>query len=158
MFDLNKSKLFYWSPFTLQDDRDNFLSLALEGYKRCLVIGDKYDVRVVCTYSSNSSVWLNWYMFCIIWLGKWITLKGLESCYMRINDTASELLCISFNYSMTHELKWSFHPSNASRMYSHLLYLLCGCYFFLLKISSSLFFSEFNFLRGSNICGFRCFD
>ncbi|KAJ4974544.1 hypothetical protein NE237_007718 [Protea cynaroides] len=31
----------------LQDDRDNFLSLALEGYKRCLVIGDKYDVRVV---------------------------------------------------------------------------------------------------------------
>ncbi|KAK9278063.1 hypothetical protein L1049_027621 [Liquidambar formosana] len=31
----------------LQDDRDNFLSLALEGYKCCLVIGDKYDVRVV---------------------------------------------------------------------------------------------------------------
>ncbi|XP_034925984.1 serine/threonine-protein kinase ATM isoform X2 [Populus alba] len=31
----------------LKDDRDNFLSLALEGYKRCLVIGDKYDVRVV---------------------------------------------------------------------------------------------------------------
>ncbi|KAK8518220.1 hypothetical protein V6N13_027695 [Hibiscus sabdariffa] len=31
----------------LQDDRDNFLNLALEGYKRCLVIGDKYDVRVV---------------------------------------------------------------------------------------------------------------
>ncbi|KDP31097.1 hypothetical protein JCGZ_11473 [Jatropha curcas] len=31
----------------LQDDRDNFLSLALEGYKRCLVIGEKYDVRVV---------------------------------------------------------------------------------------------------------------
>ncbi|CAN0900398.1 Serine/threonine-protein kinase ATM [Linum grandiflorum] len=31
----------------LQDDRDNFLSLSLEGYKRCLVIGDKYDVRVV---------------------------------------------------------------------------------------------------------------
>lgn len=31
----------------LQDDRDNFLSLALEGYKRCLVIGNKYDVRVV---------------------------------------------------------------------------------------------------------------
>ncbi|OWM90493.1 hypothetical protein CDL15_Pgr014796 [Punica granatum] len=34
----------------LQDDRDNFLSLALEGYKRCLVIGDKYDVRVVQSY------------------------------------------------------------------------------------------------------------
>ncbi|KAI3914770.1 hypothetical protein MKW98_002006 [Papaver atlanticum] len=31
----------------LQDDRDNFLTLALEGYQRCLVIGDKYDVRVV---------------------------------------------------------------------------------------------------------------
>ncbi|KAG5536661.1 hypothetical protein RHGRI_024174 [Rhododendron griersonianum] len=30
-----------------QGDRDNFLSVALEGYKRCLVIGDKYDVRVV---------------------------------------------------------------------------------------------------------------
>ncbi|KAG0493501.1 hypothetical protein HPP92_004495 [Vanilla planifolia] len=31
----------------LQDDRDNFLNLALEGYKRCLVIGGKYDLRVV---------------------------------------------------------------------------------------------------------------
>uniref|UniRef100_A0A2P2L2S5 Serine/threonine-protein kinase ATM n=1 Tax=Rhizophora mucronata TaxID=61149 RepID=A0A2P2L2S5_RHIMU len=31
----------------LQDDRDNFLCLALDGYKRCLVIGEKYDVRVV---------------------------------------------------------------------------------------------------------------
>ncbi|XP_038683516.1 serine/threonine-protein kinase ATM isoform X2 [Tripterygium wilfordii] len=31
----------------LQEDRDNFLGLALEWYKRCLVIGDKYDVRVV---------------------------------------------------------------------------------------------------------------
>ncbi|KAF9625359.1 hypothetical protein IFM89_022141 [Coptis chinensis] len=31
----------------LQDDRDNFLGVALEGYQRCLVIGDKYDVRVV---------------------------------------------------------------------------------------------------------------
>ncbi|XP_044477149.1 serine/threonine-protein kinase ATM isoform X3 [Mangifera indica] len=31
----------------LQDDRDNFLGLALEGYERCLVIDDKYDVRVV---------------------------------------------------------------------------------------------------------------
>ncbi|KAI8543408.1 hypothetical protein RHMOL_Rhmol08G0215400 [Rhododendron molle] len=31
----------------LQGDKDNFLSVALEGYKRCLVIGDKYDVRVV---------------------------------------------------------------------------------------------------------------
>ncbi|KAI4341398.1 hypothetical protein MLD38_026128 [Melastoma candidum] len=31
----------------MQDDIDNFLNLALEGYKRCLVIGDKYDVKVV---------------------------------------------------------------------------------------------------------------
>lgn len=31
----------------LQIDRDNFLKLALEGYQRCLVIGDKYDLRVV---------------------------------------------------------------------------------------------------------------
>ncbi|XP_054822230.1 serine/threonine-protein kinase ATM-like isoform X1 [Prosopis cineraria] len=31
----------------LHDDRDNFLSLALDGYKHCLVTGDKYDVRVV---------------------------------------------------------------------------------------------------------------
>ncbi|KAI5683411.1 hypothetical protein M9H77_04639 [Catharanthus roseus] len=31
----------------LQEDRDNFLTTALEGYKHCLVIGDKYDVRVV---------------------------------------------------------------------------------------------------------------
>ncbi|XP_047265675.1 serine/threonine-protein kinase ATM isoform X3 [Capsicum annuum] len=31
----------------LQEDRDNFLSTALDEYKRCLVIGDKYDVRVV---------------------------------------------------------------------------------------------------------------
>ncbi|KAL2340901.1 hypothetical protein Fmac_008841 [Flemingia macrophylla] len=37
----------------LQDDRDNFLSLALEGYKRCLVIGNKYDVRVVCNFTTN---------------------------------------------------------------------------------------------------------
>ncbi|KAK1363096.1 serine/threonine-protein kinase ATM, partial [Heracleum sosnowskyi] len=31
----------------LQQDKDNFLSIALEGYKHCLVIGDKYDIRVV---------------------------------------------------------------------------------------------------------------
>ncbi|KAJ8553883.1 hypothetical protein K7X08_024561 [Anisodus acutangulus] len=34
----------------LQEDRDNFLSTALDEYKRCLVIGDKYDVRVVQSY------------------------------------------------------------------------------------------------------------
>ncbi|KAL6493547.1 hypothetical protein OROGR_032326 [Orobanche gracilis] len=31
----------------LQEDRDNFLSTALEGYMRCLIIGEKYDVHVV---------------------------------------------------------------------------------------------------------------
>ncbi|XP_073145738.1 serine/threonine-protein kinase ATM isoform X3 [Henckelia pumila] len=31
----------------LQEDRDKFLSTALEGYKQCLIIGDKYDVQVV---------------------------------------------------------------------------------------------------------------
>ncbi|XP_019058626.1 PREDICTED: serine/threonine-protein kinase ATM isoform X2 [Tarenaya hassleriana] len=40
----------------LQDDRDNFLKLSLEGYKRCLVIGDKYDVRVVFRLVS---MWFN---------------------------------------------------------------------------------------------------
>ncbi|CAI8597663.1 unnamed protein product [Vicia faba] len=40
----------------LQDDRDNFLNLALEGYKHCLVIGDKYDVRVVFRIVS---LWFN---------------------------------------------------------------------------------------------------
>ncbi|KAK6920707.1 Phosphatidylinositol 3-/4-kinase, catalytic domain [Dillenia turbinata] len=39
-----------------QNDRDNFLSLALEGYKRCLVIGEKYDVRVVFRLIS---LWFN---------------------------------------------------------------------------------------------------
>ncbi|EOA23378.1 hypothetical protein CARUB_v10016554mg [Capsella rubella] len=40
----------------LQVDRDNFLKLALEGYKRCLEIGDKYDVRVVFR---QVSMWFN---------------------------------------------------------------------------------------------------
>uniref|UniRef100_A0A803L8L9 non-specific serine/threonine protein kinase n=1 Tax=Chenopodium quinoa TaxID=63459 RepID=A0A803L8L9_CHEQI len=31
----------------LQDDRDKFLNLALDGYKHCLILGEKYDVRVV---------------------------------------------------------------------------------------------------------------
>ncbi|KAF3772764.1 Serine/threonine-protein kinase [Nymphaea thermarum] len=35
----------------LKDDRDNFLNLALEGYKRCLVVGDKYDMRVLALIS-----------------------------------------------------------------------------------------------------------
>ncbi|XP_024013824.1 serine/threonine-protein kinase ATM [Eutrema salsugineum] len=40
----------------LQVDRDNFLKLALEGYQRCLEIGDKYDVRVVFRLVS---MWFN---------------------------------------------------------------------------------------------------
>ncbi|CAN8254904.1 unnamed protein product [Cochlearia groenlandica] len=40
----------------LQVDRDNFLKLALDGYKRCLEIGDKYDVRVVFR---QVSMWFN---------------------------------------------------------------------------------------------------
>ncbi|PKA53875.1 Serine/threonine-protein kinase ATM [Apostasia shenzhenica] len=43
----------------LQDDRDNFLNLALEGYKRCLIIGGKYDLRVVFRLVS---LWFNLYM------------------------------------------------------------------------------------------------
>lgn len=39
---------FLFISLTVQEDRDNFLSTALDEYKRCLVIGDKYDVRVVC--------------------------------------------------------------------------------------------------------------
>ncbi|KAL6847730.1 hypothetical protein ACP4OV_021858 [Aristida adscensionis] len=31
----------------IQDDRDNFLSLALQGYQRSLVVGGKYDLQVV---------------------------------------------------------------------------------------------------------------
>ncbi|CAH2064912.1 unnamed protein product [Thlaspi arvense] len=40
----------------LQIDRDNFLKLSLEGYQRCLEIGDKYDVRVVFRLVS---MWFN---------------------------------------------------------------------------------------------------
>ncbi|ERN06689.1 hypothetical protein AMTR_s00058p00205060 [Amborella trichopoda] len=40
----------------LEDDKNNFLNLALEGYQRCLVIGDKYDLRVVFRLVS---LWFN---------------------------------------------------------------------------------------------------
>ncbi|KAJ3694312.1 hypothetical protein LUZ60_009792 [Juncus effusus] len=40
----------------LQDDRDNFLRLALEGYQRSLIIGGKYDLRVVFRLVS---LWFN---------------------------------------------------------------------------------------------------
>lgn len=53
MYEKNKEKIIIIiiiSSQTLsQDDRDNLLTVALEGYKRCLVVGDKHDVRVVCT-------------------------------------------------------------------------------------------------------------
>ncbi|KAK9117160.1 hypothetical protein Sjap_016107 [Stephania japonica] len=34
----------------LQEDKENFLTLALEGYQRCLIIADKYDVRAYGLY------------------------------------------------------------------------------------------------------------
>ncbi|GFP92353.1 serine/threonine-protein kinase atm [Phtheirospermum japonicum] len=40
----------------LQEDRDNFLCTALEGYMRCLIIGEKYDVHVVFRLVS---LWFN---------------------------------------------------------------------------------------------------
>ncbi|URE12214.1 FATC domain [Musa troglodytarum] len=42
----------------LHDDRDNFLSLALKGYQRCLLIGGKYDLKVVFRLVS---LWFNFY-------------------------------------------------------------------------------------------------
>ncbi|XP_019197209.1 PREDICTED: serine/threonine-protein kinase ATM-like [Ipomoea nil] len=40
----------------IEDYRDNFLNTALDEYKQCLVIGDKYDVRVVFRLVS---LWFN---------------------------------------------------------------------------------------------------
>lgn len=40
----------------LQDDKDSFLMLALESYQRCLVTGEKYDIRVVFRLVS---LWFN---------------------------------------------------------------------------------------------------
>ncbi|KAK1427643.1 hypothetical protein QVD17_16334 [Tagetes erecta] len=60
----------------LQQDRDNFLSIALEGYKRCLVIGDKYDVRVVFRLVSL------WFSLCtrqIVVDGMLSTIKEVQS-------------------------------------------------------------------------------
>ncbi|KAI3684521.1 hypothetical protein L6452_33745 [Arctium lappa] len=60
----------------LQQDRDNFLSIALEGYKRCLVIGDKYDVRVVFRLVSL------WFGLCtrqIVVNGMLSTIKEVQS-------------------------------------------------------------------------------
>ncbi|GJU96059.1 serine/threonine-protein kinase ATM isoform X1 [Tanacetum coccineum] len=60
----------------LQQDRDNFLSIALEGYERCLVIGDKYDVRVVFRLVSL------WFSLCtrqIVVNGMISTIKEVQS-------------------------------------------------------------------------------
>lgn len=50
MLYLATTKFDMMCPITFKDDRDNFLSLALESYQRCLVIGSKYDLRVVFIY------------------------------------------------------------------------------------------------------------
>ncbi|KAI3512910.1 hypothetical protein L1887_20232 [Cichorium endivia] len=61
----------------LQQDRDNFLSIALEGYKRCLVIADKYDVRVVFRLVS---VWFGLSTRQIVVNGMLSTIKEVQSC------------------------------------------------------------------------------
>ncbi|KAG5544937.1 hypothetical protein RHGRI_017410 [Rhododendron griersonianum] len=70
-----------------QGDRDNFLSVALEGYKRCLVIGDKYDVRVVFRLVSQ--------LFSLS--SRQIVVNGMlntiEEDY-RISKRASRLICL----------------------------------------------------------------
>ncbi|XP_023765032.1 serine/threonine-protein kinase ATM isoform X1 [Lactuca sativa] len=61
----------------LQQDRDNFLSIALEGYKRCLVIADKYDVRVVFRLVS---LWFGLSTRQIVVDGMLSTIKEVQSC------------------------------------------------------------------------------
>ncbi|KAH9776171.1 serine/threonine-protein kinase ATM [Citrus sinensis] len=63
----------------LLDDRDNFLGLALEGYKRCLVIGDKYDVRVV---------------FRLVSL--WFSLSSRQNVIKNMVDTIDEVQSYKF--------------------------------------------------------------
>lgn len=63
----------------LLDDRDNFLGLALEGYKRCLVIGDKYDVRVV---------------FRLVSL--WFSLSSRQNVIKNMLDTIDEVQSYKF--------------------------------------------------------------
>ncbi|CAH1451498.1 unnamed protein product [Lactuca virosa] len=60
-----------------KQDRDNFLSIALEGYKRCLVIGDKYDVRVVFRLVS---LWFGLSTRQIVVDGMLSTIKEVQSC------------------------------------------------------------------------------
>lgn len=63
----------------LQDDRDNFLSLALEGYQRCLVIGGKYDLRVV---------------FRLVSL--WFSLYSRQNVVKSMNSTVKEVQSYKF--------------------------------------------------------------
>ncbi|CAL5444633.1 unnamed protein product [Camellia sinensis] len=60
----------------LQGDRDNFLNVALEGYNRCLVIGDKYDVRVVFRLVS---LWFSLSSRQIVVNGMLNTIKEVQS-------------------------------------------------------------------------------
>lgn len=60
----------------LQGDRDNFLGVALEGYKRCLVLGDKYDVRVVFRLVS---LWFNLSSRQIVVNGMLNTIEEIQS-------------------------------------------------------------------------------
>ncbi|KAK1388253.1 hypothetical protein POM88_016431 [Heracleum sosnowskyi] len=51
----------------LQQDKDNLLSIALEGYKHCLVIGDKYDIRVMhWKHESITKLYLKIYLGLVI--------------------------------------------------------------------------------------------
>ncbi|KAL7161647.1 hypothetical protein ACSBR2_042172 [Camellia fascicularis] len=60
----------------LQGDRDNFLNVALDGYNRCLVIGDKYDVRVVFRLVS---LWFSLSSRQIVVNGMLNTIKEVQS-------------------------------------------------------------------------------
>nr|XP_029123739.1 serine/threonine-protein kinase ATM isoform X3 [Elaeis guineensis] len=63
----------------LQDDRDNFLSLALEGYQHCLVIGSKYDLRAV---------------FRLVSL--WFSLYSRQNVVKSMNSTVKEVQSYKF--------------------------------------------------------------
>lgn len=63
-----------------QQDRDNFLNIALEGYERCLVIGDKYDVRVVWFYPCLSLIEMSICCFYMLRVSYFVTISGLSTC------------------------------------------------------------------------------
>ena len=79
----------------MEDDRANFLSLALEGYQRCFIISDKYDVKVYAII--YPSPLFNKLKFVMHYLGGMDNVEKLELCYLRIYDTESELLSMNFN-------------------------------------------------------------